>query len=164
MILLVTSAPRAQECAHALQQATGEPVTIATNFSNALTHLRAATFSLGIFDRNALENEPHEIAKVWAHLELTPVVEINLALISLERLVREVQSALDLCRHNQSTARANAIRALQGEVNQTLTELLLDCDLTIQLGDLPPAAHERVTLIRAHAQKLCQQIAPACAN
>ena len=158
--MLVTPAGCAPDCATRLQQATGESVTIAPNFSEALTLLRTSAFSLVIFERNLLEAEPHEFATLWAHLESAIVIEINLALTGLDRLIEEVQSARKRWEHNQAAARVSAMRSLQSEVNETLTSLLLDCDLATQMKDLPSAAGERVAFIRAHAEKLREQLTP----
>ena len=164
MILLVTPAPSAPDCAHRLNQATAETVTIAHSFSDALAHLRAADVSLVILDCNLMEAESREASTLWAHLESTTVVEINLALTGVDRLILEVQAVRKRSQHNQAVARESALRSLQGEVNQALTSLLLDCDLAAQMMDLPSPAAERIASIRTDAEKLRQQLTPASTN
>ena len=159
MILLVTPARTAPECATRLHQATGEAVTIAQGFTEALTQLRTSGYTLVILDRNLVESEPYESAAVWPHLESATLLEINLGLTGLDRLVEEVRSARKRSDYNLAAARLSAVRTLQSEVNETLTALLLDCDLAKQEKDLPSAAAERLGFIRAHAQKLRQQLA-----
>jgi hypothetical protein len=158
MILLVTASKRAPDCANALHQATGEPVTIAQNFSEAVMQLRTAAFSVAIFDRNLVEAEPLESATAWAHLETAIVLEINLAFTRLDRMIGEVQSARKRDERNQAAARLIATHSLQGELNQTLTALLLDCDLAAQMVGLPSAACERLASIRGHAERLREEV------
>jgi hypothetical protein len=164
MILLVTPAPSAPDCAIRLQQATGEPVAIAPNLSQALTHLRTSVFSLAILDRTLPETEPLEASTLWAHLESITVVELNLALTSLDHLIREVQSARKRCQRNLASARKNATSLLEAEINQILTGLLLDCDMAAQMKELPSAARERLAFIRAHAEKLRERLTLRCEN
>lgn len=164
MILLVTLASSAPDCATRLHQATGEPVTIASDFSEALAHLRTSAFSMVILDQNLLEAEPHEVLTFWAHSEMITVVELNLALTGPDRLIREVQSARKRWERNQSAARMGAMQLLQGEINQTLTALLLDCDLAAAITDLPSSASEHITSVRANAEKLRRQLTPSCMN
>jgi len=158
MILLITAAPSASDCATRLAQSTGEPITVAGNFFDALARLRTATFDLAILDRNLAEAEPHQARALWAHLESTTVVELNLALTGFDRLMREVQSARKGSEHNRAAARQNATRLLQGEINQTLTTLLLDCDLAARITDLPSSASERIAAIRTDAENLRRQL------
>jgi hypothetical protein len=164
MILLVTLAPSAPDCASRLQQSTGEPVTIATGFSDAVAHLRTADVSLVIIDRNLMEAEPHEASTLWAHLESTIVVDLNLALTGLDRLILEVQAVRKRFQHNHAVARDRAARSLQSEINQTLNALLLDCDLAAQITDLPSSAGERIAAIRTDAESLRRQLVPPSTN
>jgi hypothetical protein len=164
MILLVTPAPSAPDCAIRLHQATGEPVAIAPDLSDALAHLRTSACSLAILDRTLPEAEPLEASTLWAHLESITVVELNLALTSLDHLIREVQSARKRCQHNLASARTNATSLLQAEINQLITGLLLDCDMATQVKELPSAARERLAFIRADAEKLRERLTLPCTN
>lgn len=164
MILLVTVASCAPDCATRLHQAAGEPVIVSRSFSDALAHLRTSVFGMVILDHNLLEAEPHEVRTFWAHLEMITVVELNLALTGPDRLIREVQSARKLSQSNQAAAQENAKRLLQSEINQTLTALLLDCDLAARITDLSSSVSERIASIRIDAEKLRQQLTPPCTN
>ena len=164
MILLVTPAQSAPDCAHALDQAVGEAVTISRDFSEALTHVRTSAFSMVILDRNLLEAERLEASTLWAHMESTTVVELNLALTGVDRLIREVRSTRKCLVHNQAVARENARRMLHGEINQALTGLLLECDLAARIRGLPCSTSERIASIRMVAEKLRQQLTPSSTN
>ena len=161
MILLVTPAQRASACAASLEDATGESVVLAQNLLEASTHLRADSYALAIFDHHLIEAEPCEFEVALAHLGDAVFLDINFALTGIDRLVRKVQFALMRRERNHSAVRAAAARSLHGELNDTLTALLLDCDLALEIPNLPPAAAEKLTSIGKSVQKLRTQIDPA---
>jgi hypothetical protein len=158
MILLVTPIERRNECAAALQQATGEPVVIADNLLRATTLLRRDFYTAAVFDQSLAETEPHETDTALDHLGPAIPVQINLAISGTERLVREVRAAIRLRKHEEATAREVAARFLYGELNNTLTTLLLDCELALETTGLPPAATERLASVHETAQKLRSQL------
>jgi hypothetical protein len=158
MILLVTPIERRNECAAALQQATGEPVVIADNLLRATTLLRTDFYTAAVFDQSLAETEPHEIDTAFDHLGSAIPVQINLAISGIDRLAREVRAAIRLRKHEEATAREVAARFLYGELNNTLTTLLLDCELALETTGLPLAATERLASVHETAQKLKSQL------
>ncbi|MFZ3263109.1 MAG: hypothetical protein WA172_03850 [Terriglobales bacterium] len=158
MILLVTAIERRNECAAALQRATGEPVVIADNLLRATTLLRTEVYTAAVFDQSLGENEPHQTDTAVDHLGSAVPVQINLAISGTERLVREVKAAIRLRKHEQATAREVAAHFLYSELNSTLTTLLLNCELALEIAGLPPAAAERLASIHGAAQKLRSQL------
>ena len=158
MILLVTPIDRRNECAAALQQATGEPVAIADNLLRATTLLRTESYSAAVFDQSLTEFEPHETDTALDHLGSAVPVQINLAISGTERLVREVQAAIRLRKHEAASAREVAASALYGELSTTLTTLLLHCELALETPGLPRAAMERLVSVHETAQKLRSQL------
>lgn len=158
MILLVTPAERRNECAAALKEATGEPVVIAENLLRATTLLRAESYTAAVFDQHLVESEPLETDAALEHLGTAIPVQVNLAISGTERLVREVRVAMRRRAHEEAAAREAAARALHGELNRTLTTLLLDCELALETTGLPPAAAERLASVHETAQKLRAQL------
>ena len=158
MILLVTPIERRNECAAALQQATGEPVMIAEDLLRATTLLRTEFYTAAVFDQSLAESEPHETDTALDHLGSAIPVQINLAISGTERLVRDVKAAIRLRKHEAATAREVAARVLYSELNTTLTTLLLDCELALETTGLPPAATERLVSVHETAQKLRLQL------
>lgn len=153
MILLVTAAERAADWAAHLARAISEPVVIARNFREAATYLRTVSYTLAVFDHHLMEAEPNEAERTFAHLGEATMLEINFAVTGMERLIGEAKSELKRRERNQAAARAAVVRALHGEFKETLTSLLLDCDMALAVADLPPAAGEKLTRIREVAQK-----------
>jgi hypothetical protein len=158
MILLVTPIERRNECVAALQEATGESVAIADNLPQATTMLREHGYAVAVFDQHLMETELQETGAAFEHLGTAIPVQVNLAISGTERLVREVRAAMQRRRREESTAREAAARALYGEMNGTLTTLLLHCELAMETTGLPPAAAERIVSVHETAQKLRAQL------
>jgi hypothetical protein len=159
MILLITPSTRAQECAVAIEQATGQKAAVAANLPLATTLLRAESYDAVLLDQHLIEAEPYESETALAHLGTATAVEMNLAVSGVERVVRAVQSALIRRQRNETNARAAATRTLHGELSDTLTTLLVDCDLASGIPDLPSAAAARLDAVREDAHKLRSQLA-----
>jgi hypothetical protein len=158
VILLVTPAQRAPDCAACLEDATGESVVIAQSLLEASTHLRADSYTATIFDHHLIEAEPYEYEIALAQLGDAVSLDINLALTGIDSLVREVQFVLKRCERNDSAVRAAAARSLYGNLNEALTTLLLDCGLALEIPNLPPAATEKLASISESVQNLRRQI------
>ena len=160
MILLVTPSLRANECAAALEEAIGEQVVVAENLSRAVAMLRAESYVAAVLDQHLLENEPDETNVVMKHLGTAIPVQVNLAISGKERLTREVRAAVHRRQHEQAAARQAAVRALYSELNETVTSLLLSCDLAMSTRELPTELRERLQTSHELVKKLRKQLQP----
>src|SRR5207247_3073142 len=94
MILLITPSARAQDCAKALHEATGETTQVADTLRQALAHLRAQEFSAVVIDQSFLETEPDESETVLEHIGMAIPVHINFAICGMERPIREIRARM----------------------------------------------------------------------
>jgi len=161
MILLVTPSDRSNECARALQENTGEEVVVAESLRETATKLRSDSYLAVVFDQHILETEPDEIDTAMQHLGTAIPVQVNLAISGLDRLVREVRAALERRKREEVAARRAVTGELHSELNNTLTALLLDCELALEVPGLPAtaaeklqSAHELVKKIRARLETM----------
>ncbi len=161
MILLVTSTARAGECAAALHNATGEEVAIAETLARATALLRAEDYRAVVLDLHLMETEPDESRTTIEHLGTAIPVQVNLAICSMERLVREVQAGVQRRQREEVKARRAALGKLQSELNSTVTALLLSSELALQTPDLPSVASERLQSIHELVKKLRWQLGSA---
>jgi len=158
MILLVTPIESRDTCAASLKEATGEPVVTAETLAEATTLLRTGSYTIAVFDQHLAEREPHETDTAFEHLGSAIPVQINFAISGLERLVREVRLALRRWKQEQAITREEASRALRGEFNDTVTTLLLDCELALDVEGFPEKVTELLASALETAQKLRAQL------
>jgi len=154
MILLVSGIERRAECAATLKEALGESVAIAENVLQATTLLRTEMYRVVIFDEHLALLQPDEVEIAFQHLGTAIPVEVNLAISGKERVVRSVQAALRRRKLEQASTRESAARSLRGEVNDTLSTLLLDSQLALETSGLPAPTMERLVSLHDAAQEL----------
>ena len=158
MILLVSQIGRANQLARALQENSGEEVVVAENLHQAATCLRSDSYLAVLLDQHLLETEPDEIDTVMQHLGPAMLVQVNLAISGLDRLVREVRAALERRKREEVAARRAVVGALHSELNGPLTALLLECELTLKVPGLPPAAAEKLHSAHGLVKKIRSQL------
>jgi hypothetical protein len=158
MILLVTSSARAPECAAALNQATGERVVVAESLSRATTLLRAQCYLAVVLDQYLLEADPREAENVLDHLGTAIPVQVNLGISGMERLVREAREAVERRQREEVGARKAVISRMYGELNGTVTALLLSSELALATPGLPAAAAEKIESVHELVKKLRKQL------
>jgi len=161
MILLVTPAQRAPECAIVLEQVTGEPVTVARSLLEATTQLRTSLFTIAIFDHHLIETEPNETDTAYAHLGDAAFLNVNFALTGMDRLIREVRTARTRRQRTQAAALSAATLSLKSTLNDSLTTLLLHSKLAANMPNLAPDAIERLTAIHESIEKLSSHVGPS---
>jgi hypothetical protein len=164
MILLITPSGRGQECATTLQDATGNETHWAATLQQAVTQLRERFYSAVVIDQFLLETEPDESDQMLEHLGTAFPVYVNFAISGMERLVREVRSALHRRKREETQARRSVQQQLHSEVCETLTALLLSCELAMAVPEIPGAAAEKIRTIDNLARELRLQLDEHSAN
>jgi hypothetical protein len=154
MILLITPSARGQQCADSLAAATGRETRWAKDLRTAATRLREETYSAAVIDQFLLETEPDESDQMIEHLGTAFPVYINFAVTGMERLVREVRSALHRRKREETVARRAVAEQLNSEMCETLTAMLLSCELAMSVPDIPPPAAEKIRAIDNLAREL----------
>ena len=94
MILLITPSSRGQECAQALLATTSLPTHVASTLQAAVAKLREQEYLAVVIDQCLMEVEPDEGELMLQHLGSAFPVYVNCAISGIERVVREVRSAL----------------------------------------------------------------------
>jgi hypothetical protein len=147
MILLITPSARGPECAAALKADTGRETQWAENLQHALARLREQTYTAVVLDQFLLENEPAESHQVLDHLGTAFPVYLNFAVSGMERLLREVRSALHRREREEVQARRSVEDQIRSEVCESLTAMLLSCELAMAVPEVPAPAAEKIRLI-----------------
>src|SRR5258708_29376848 len=154
MILLITTSASGPECAESLHAATGLETHWAQSLQEAVTRLREQTYAAVVIDQFLLETEPDESDRTIEHLGTAFPVYINFAVTGLDRLVREVRSALHRRKREEGAARRAVAAQMQSEMRETLTAMLLSCELAMSVPDVPHPAVEKICAIDNLAREL----------
>lgn len=144
MILLITPSSKAQECVHALQEATGEPAHVAGSFRQAAILLRAQEYAALVLDQNLLDAEPDESEVMLEHAATAIPVYVNFAISSTQRVVRELRAALQRRKREVASARNSAEQNLRNELKGNVTAMLLSCEMALEAGELSPSAQAKM--------------------
>jgi hypothetical protein len=147
MILLITPSTRGQACADVLQLATGDGDPLSVPAAGAATRLREQNYSAVIVDQFLLETEPQESDRMLEHLGTAFSVYINFAVTGMERLVREVRSALHRRQREETSARRAVEEQMRSEMREILTMMLLSCELAMAVPGVPLPAVETIRAI-----------------
>lgn len=154
MILLITPSARGQQCADALNAATGLATHWAQNLQQAATRLREQNFIAVVIDQFLVETEPEESDQIIEHLDTAFPVYVNFAVTGMERLVREVRSALQRRKREEFAARRAVVQQMHSEMRETLTALLLSCELAMSVPEIPILAAEKISAVNNFAREL----------
>jgi hypothetical protein len=154
MILLITPSARGQQCADTLKVATGNDTHWAQNLQEAATRLREQTYTAAVIDQFLLETEPEESDRMLQHLGTTFPVHINFGVTGMERLVREVRSALHRRQREETVARRAVESEMRSEMGETVTAMLLSCELAMSIPEVPAPAVEKIRAIDNLAREL----------
>jgi len=140
MILLITALEKAGDFAKALHEATNEVTITASTLHGAAEKLQAQEFSAAVLDQLLLDSDPDEAETVLKHLGTTVPVYVNFAISGLDRLIRELRAALQRRKREIQAAKQEAEQSLRHELSETVTALLLSCEMALQVPDLPAPA------------------------
>jgi signal transduction histidine kinase len=154
MILVITPSARGQECAQSLNVATGRQTYWAQSLQEAVGRLREQTYSAAVIDQFLLETEPQEADQMIEHLGTAFPVYINFAVTGMDRLIREVRSALHRRKREEAAAHTAVVEQMRSEMRETLTAMLLSCELAMSVPDVPSPATEKIRAIDNLARDL----------
>jgi hypothetical protein len=158
MILLMTTSTRAEDYANAITQATDEPVKIAATVGQAATLLKVEEFVALIVDQHLQEAEPDEVERVLLHMGMATPVYINLVISGVERVIRELRTAMHRRKREALVARQGAEQKLRNELKDTVTALLLSCEMALQVPTLPSAAAIKLRAVDNLARQIREKL------
>src|SRR5258708_39615747 len=115
MYLRITPSGRGQPCVDALKAATGRETHWVQNLPEAATRMRQQTYSAAVIDQLLAETEPEESDQTLEHLGTAFPVYINFGATGMERLVRDVRSALHPRKREDTSARQAVEEQLRSE-------------------------------------------------
>lgn len=154
MILLITPQSKGPEFADALFAATSQETHWAQTLQDAAIRMREQTYSAAVIDQFLLETEPEESDQVVEHLGTAFPVYVNFALTGMDRLLREVRSALHRRKREEAAARRAVAEQMESQMRETLTVMLLSCELAMSVPNVPLLVAEKIRTIDNLARDL----------
>lgn len=148
----------AESCAEALTLQLGLTVDVAATRKAALLALRRREYSIIVVDDGIVEADSASVDLLWKHSGLAFPMQVNFAISSGSRLVREVRTALARRAQEHALAFRAAARTLESELKATVTGLLLQSQLALADPALTPKLEEKLRLIAELAARLRQQL------
>ena len=161
MILLVTPSVRAQECAQAIQQVTTEAVQVVSTVQLASEKLRNQGYVAVVLDQSLVEAEPDDTDLALQHAGSAVLLQMNLAISGVERVVRELRVALNRRKRETLAARREAEQVLRSELKGTVTALLLSCEMALGVPNLPLNAANKLRAVYDLAREMRVKIGMA---
>jgi hypothetical protein len=161
MILLVTSSRRAQECAEAIRRATKQETRTCPKLSAASRILRATEFSALVIDQILAEADPTTTDVILNEAETAIPVFVNLAICGIDRMVRDVRSALERRERERIRAIREAESNLRSQLSEALTGILISSQLAMEVPAVPAAAQARLRSVYQLATAMRQKLEPA---
>jgi signal transduction histidine kinase len=157
-VLMITAMANAERWAEALANQLGLKAEVVSTRKAALAALRHREYSVVIADNGMIEGDPDGADLVWKHSGLAVPLEINFAISSGSRLVREVRAALARRAQEHTLALRTASLALESELRSTLTGLLLQSQLALTEPALTPELTDKLKTMAELAGTLGQKL------
>ena len=154
MILLITPSASGAQSADALRSATNLDVHWAQTPQQAIGNLREQTYSAAVIDEFLMESEPEESDLLIEHLGTAFPVYINFGVTGIDRLLREVRSALHRRKREENSARRAVAEQLHSEIRETLTAMMLSVELAMSVPNVPGPASERIRALDGFVREL----------
>lgn len=139
-LLLIAPESASQPIAEALRNDLRAEVETTANRRAALTSLRRNEFALILIDESLATADSVDL--LYQNAGSAVILELNLALSSAARIVRQARSALSRRTQDLATAHTAAAAALHSELNAALAGILLESQLALR--EAPPAQTPRL--------------------
>jgi hypothetical protein len=154
MILLITPYAKGRDWAVKLEEEIREPMQVGCTLRDAATQLRAHEYTAIVVDQSLLDAEPDESEIVLQHIATAIPVYINFAVCGMDRVVRELRAALHRRKCELVLARQGAEEGLRNEFKDTITALLLSCEMALQTPNLQTLAEAKLRAVYELAREM----------
>ena len=157
-LLMITSILGAENCAAVLASQLGFSVEIVVSRREGLARLRRHEYTIVVVDDAIAESDPEGAELLWKHAGLAVPMQINFAISGTTRLVREVRAVLARREQEQSLAMRAAAVAVESELRDTVTGLLLHSQLALKDAELSPQLSAKLKTVVELAGNLQQRL------
>lgn len=160
-VLLVSAVEAAYACAGEIGQAMDCDVEIAESRRSAIAMLRRQEFTAVVVDDTLAEGDIHGADQLWSAAGLAVPIQVNFAISSCGRVIRELRAALYRRRLDETRARTSAETNLQADIGSSLTGIVLQLDLLRGGADIPIEFRDRLARLADLTTDLRRKLGPA---
>jgi signal transduction histidine kinase len=157
-ILVVSALSGAENCAAAIMQQMGLDVEVVPGRREALEALRVGNYAAVIVEDSLAEGDPRGAEVLWKMAGLAIPMQVNFALTGSARLVRDLRAALARREQEQGAAQRAALRAVEAELRNSISGLLLHTQLALRESGPSPRLEQRLRLMAELAGNLKQRL------
>lgn len=157
-ILIISGMEGVRNCADVVARQLDRKVEVAEGRRTALDALRRRQFAIVVLDESLAECDPAAAEAIWQRAGLAVPIQINFALSGAARIIREIRAALSRRDQELAVARLAAKENIATELKNTVTGLLLQSQLALSEGGIPPHIIQRLRVVADLASTLRQQL------
>jgi hypothetical protein len=132
-VLLVSALSSAEQCAAAIMQQLGLDVEVVRGRREAMDALRRENYAAVIVEESLAESDARAAELLWKMTSLAIPMQVNFALTGEARLVRDLRAALARRDQDRDAAERAALAAMQSELRNTVSGLLLQTQLALHV-------------------------------
>jgi hypothetical protein len=155
--LLIAPEAVAGPVAEAIRRTLDAEVVTAPTRRSGMACLRRREFALVILEESLASADPDGTELLYQVAGAAAVLEVNFILSGVERIMRLVRAALARRAHDRQQASTDVAHLLCGELNGTLTGLLLETELALR--DAAPAQQHKLQQVMRLAGSLRERLA-----
>jgi len=156
-ILLIAPEVVAGPVAESIRRNLDAEVITAENRRSGMASLRRQEFALVILEESFASADPNGTELLYQVAAGAAVLEINFILCGVERILRQVRAALARRVHDRQQASTDVAALICGELNGTLTGLLLETELALR--EAAPAQQPKLQKVVRLAGSLRERLA-----
>jgi hypothetical protein len=154
MIVLVSASSRAKECAAAIEQKSHQETQMAASLPKALELLQSHEYDIVVIDESFQQVEAGADSVIIGHSGNAMLVYVNLSLHGTDRVAMEVNRALQRSLSERLTSMRAAENLLRNELRGQVTAILLNSELALRDGQLPPTAADKLQEVHDLAEQM----------
>src|SRR6516165_4086497 len=157
-ILIVSGFEGVRNCAEVVSKQLAMKVEVAEGRRSALAVLRLKEFAAVVVDESLAECDSEAADTIWERSGLAMPLQINFARSGAARIIREIRAALHRRERERVLAHRAAKAAVEIELRDTLTGLLLQSELALSENGVPLAVTEKLRLVTRLAGTLRRKL------
>jgi hypothetical protein len=158
--LIITAIEGIETTAAALAAQLKLTVEIAASRSTAVRLLLRRSYSVVVLDQILAESDVEGADLIWKNAGVAIPLQINFALAGSARVEREIRGALGRREREQQLAVAAAMAAVDAELKNAITGILLESGLALAEEGVPPRIENRLRAMAEMAAGLRDRLQP----